>query len=350
MDIYQVSSLLLARTLVPTSKPDGGIRPISIGDSLYKITGIAALDLLAEDELRGVFGDTQYAYGRRGGPELAVHALRTHLAVPGNICLAADIVNAYPSRRRADVQRELLADPHTRFLAPLFHHAHKRPSQLLVYDRQGQLVDVILQKNGLCQGDPTGTFNFCKSIAPVLKAAQERFPGVKITVVADDINITLYFSMIETQGIIIKLAKSFCLWPRMSATPREVVVGAGARGLAVKQGGSKLLGAFIGDDDSAHREFVKERLEGYAESLKLLSHSAMPSQVALLLLRSCVLPRANYLVRVSPPSCTGTATNPWDEEVQRFVVNKLNLPYLFLTAQVNRWACPSLLVVLVFVH
>lgn len=337
----EVSSLLLARTLVPTSKPDGGIRPISIGDSIYKITGIAALALVPEEDIRGIFGDTQYAYGRSGGPELAVHALRSHLAaVPGSICVAADIVNAYPSRSRAAVQRELLADQRTSFLAPLFHLAHKRPSQLLVYDRQGLLVDVVLQHDGVCQGDTTGTFNFCKSIAPILNSVQARVPGIKITTVADDVNITgkpaavftaydLLAAEFKSQGIIIKLSKSFCLWPRISVVPRSVVVGARSRGLDLKEdGAAKVLGAFIGDDVAAHGLFVKERLAGYAESLQLLSHPALPSQVALLLLRSCVLPRANYLVRVSPPSATGSAAGTFDRRVQEFVTTKLHLPVL----------------------
>ena len=335
----EVSSLLLTRTLVPTSKPDGGIRPISIGDSIYKITGIAALGLVPDEDIRGIFGDTQYAYGRSGGPELAVHALRTHLAaVPGSICVAADIVNAYPSRSRAAVQRELLDDQRTAFLAPLFHLAHKRPSQLLEYDRQGQLVDVVLQQDGVCQGDTTGTFNFCKSIAPILNSVQARVPGIKITTVADDVNISgkpaavfaaydLLAAEFKAQGIIIKLSKSFCLWPRISVVPRSVVTGASSRGLALKEdGAAKVLGAFLGDDVAAHGLFVKERFAGYAESLQLLLHPAMPSQVAVLLLRSCVLPRANYLVRVSPPSATGQAAQAFDKQVQDFVKAKLHLP------------------------
>lgn len=332
----KVRELLLPRSLLPTLKPDGGTRPISVGDSLYKIASIALLSCVPSTELRSIFGDCQYAYGVAGGSEKAVHTIRTHLAkVQDSIAVAIDIESAYPSRDRKTIQQSLLSDPRTAFMAPLFHWAHDRPSKLLVYHK-GQLLDVVSQGDGVCQGDPTGTFNFCKSISHHLTAAQES-ADVKITSVADDITITgkprevfkafdKLKTDLEAEGIIIKLRKSFCLWPRLSAVPASVSAGARKRGLELKHKAAKILGAFIGDDLDAHRLFVKERLEQATKILDRLRHPVMPIQLAQLLLRACVLPRANYLLRVSPPAATNAATADFDRRIIAFAIDKLNLP------------------------
>ena len=230
----------------------------------------------------------------------------------------------------------ILADERTAFLAPLFRWAHEAPNDLLVYSN-GKLIEVERQEEGVCQGDVTGSFNFCKSIAPILQRVQDMVPLVKVIADADDITIVgepeevfRAFDALavefETHGIIIKLAKSFCLWPRNTAVPHSVAEAAGDRNLPLKEAAAKLLGAFIGDDLVSHKLFVAEQLEKSVDALYALSHPAIPSQVALLLLRSCVLPRSNYVLRVSPPSATEEAASLMDQRVAEFCAYKLNLP------------------------
>ena len=331
------SKFLLSRTLVPVRKPDGDLRPISIGDSVFKIASNAALSLIPSELLASVFGETQYAYGRPGGSELAVHTVRTAIpASDGSIVLCIDVKTAFPRIRVAQVQAALLADPRTAYLAPLFNWAHRSPKDLLVYSK-GKLVEVVQQSEGVCQGDVTGSFNFCKAIAPILQKVQELVPLVKIVADADDVTIVgppeevfrafdALAEEFDANGMIIQLNKSFCLWPRTTGVPRSIAEAAGDRSLPIKEAAAKLLGAFIGDDLAAHKLFVMEQLESSVDTLHALSHPSIPAQVALLLLRSCLLPRSNYVLRVSPPTATQEAASLLDQRILEFCTYKLNLP------------------------
>jgi hypothetical protein len=57
---------LLASRLVPAPKGDNGVRPIAVGEALYKLAALHALGPLA-DTLSSLLQPIQYGVGVRGG-------------------------------------------------------------------------------------------------------------------------------------------------------------------------------------------------------------------------------------------------------------------------------------------
>lgn len=330
-------SLVLPRRLIPTGKKDDGVRPISIGESVTKVASIVSLFMLTPDDKRDILGPCQYAYNRPGAAESAVHAVRAALAASdSSILISADIEQAYPNSDRAAVLRELLADPRTATQAPLFLFKYSEPTPLLLF-KGDILVDVVFQHNGITQGDPTGTWDFCTFVAPIVTAVQSRHPGAKLIMDADDINIvgppaaafalfTDLSSCLQKKGLFLKLPKCFALWPRVSAPPAAVTSSAAALALPLKLKSAKVLGAIIGEDDEAHKQFLSDSAADTLRTLDVLHHSSFPAQHAAILLRACVLPSFNYSLRTAFPSTSLQVAKQIDTRVLSFVSSKFLLP------------------------
>ena len=74
-----VQPLLYGANLVALRKPDGGVRPIAVGNTLRRLVAkVISMQLCAVvgDHLRPI----QLGYGTPGGCEAAIHAARTFLA------------------------------------------------------------------------------------------------------------------------------------------------------------------------------------------------------------------------------------------------------------------------------
>lgn len=173
------------------------------------------------DDKRDLLGPCQYAFNRPGAAKSAVHAVRAALAASdSSILISCDIEQAYSSRSRASVLRELVADRRFSKIAPLFLFKYTAPTQLLLY-KGDILVDVVLQRDGVTQGDLTGTWDFCASVAPIASAMQSRHPDAKL-MDANDINIVrppaAAFALVtdlsvslQKEGLSLKLPKCFAL-------------------------------------------------------------------------------------------------------------------------------------------
>jgi sarcosine oxidase gamma subunit len=82
---------LLSCPVIPTVKRTGGIRPVTIGETLYKMAAVVALSDI-EDEAVELLGPDQFAL-RPGGPESATIALKA--ALETRTGAATDIQNAF---------------------------------------------------------------------------------------------------------------------------------------------------------------------------------------------------------------------------------------------------------------
>ena len=75
--------------LVALPKPDGGTRPIAIGDTLLKLAGQRAFH-----RIRSYFGDLQSGCLAQGGGERVVHSVRADVEA-GSYVLTIDQSNAF---------------------------------------------------------------------------------------------------------------------------------------------------------------------------------------------------------------------------------------------------------------
>ena len=74
-----VARALSASTLVALSKPDGGMRPIAIGEVLARVVARAACVQL-RTPLDAYFRPNQFGVMAKGGTEQVCHAVTAHLA------------------------------------------------------------------------------------------------------------------------------------------------------------------------------------------------------------------------------------------------------------------------------
>jgi hypothetical protein len=81
-----VVPLLLSSRLIPATKPNGGIRPIAVGEVIMRLAGLVATARIA-DSIAKIFGNVQLGCGAPGGSQAAAIAVQTALsaglAAPG---------------------------------------------------------------------------------------------------------------------------------------------------------------------------------------------------------------------------------------------------------------------------
>ena len=127
-------SLLMASLLIPGAKAGGGVRPIAISESFYKLSTIYAISLV-RDSLPGLFEPIQLGVGAKGGSERALHLIQAGLETMSadSILLKCDIRNAVNERKRDQILKELYRTAVLRPLWRLSHWAYKDVSELLVF-------------------------------------------------------------------------------------------------------------------------------------------------------------------------------------------------------------------------
>jgi hypothetical protein len=92
--------LRIASTLVALGKPDGGARPIAIGEVIARVVGRASCVQLRAP-LNDYFEPNQFGVMAKGGAEQIVHTITAHLARnPGHALVSLDARNAFNSVNR----------------------------------------------------------------------------------------------------------------------------------------------------------------------------------------------------------------------------------------------------------
>jgi hypothetical protein len=162
---------IMASVLIPVSKPDGGVRPIAVPESLYKLSALYSLELV-RGSLPSIFEPIQFGVGVPGGAERALHTLQAGIECLGEdvVVLKTDFRNAFNERRRADILTVLFQHDLLRPLWRIAHWAYKQPSQLLVFDR-GSLCGTISSAEGVKQGDVLGSLLFSLSCTSIINNA-----------------------------------------------------------------------------------------------------------------------------------------------------------------------------------
>src|SRR5207302_1407677 len=115
-----------------------------ITEVLYKIAGMYVLQLV---NMTKVFPSIQLGCGVRGGPERAVHVIRSGIQSGDSVLASLDFRNAFNARRRHRIATELYANEDTSSCWKLFDCAYRSPSALIVYDGM-HLKDLY----GSCEG------------------------------------------------------------------------------------------------------------------------------------------------------------------------------------------------------
>ena len=153
----RIKPIIAGANLSAFNKPNGGLRPIAVGDTLRRVAGKCAASI-ASSKFKSYFAPLQVGLGIRGGAEAAVHALRAFIksANENDVLLKLDFSNAFNAVRR-DYVAELLAEEMPELL-PFYRLCYEQGSFLSFGE------GFIVSEEGFQQGDPLAVFLFCLSI------------------------------------------------------------------------------------------------------------------------------------------------------------------------------------------
>ena len=302
--------ILAAARLFALEKPQRGVRPIAIGDTLRRwITRAICMEnklMFADD-----FSPLQFAVGTEAGSEKLFRAAQTYIeAAPTGerrTLITLDAKNAFNSISRAAVLGEL-AEKYP-WMVDFFWQFYGTPAELWYRMEDGQ-VETILSEEGTQQGDAAGSLLFCLGFQPALKQLQSEFPDEFVGGFMDDVEggmtddkVNAFVAAAEriflTYHLQLRREKSHAWCP---AWQTDGDIPAAAKpALQCSTRGVKVLGAPIGTTD-----FIKASLkkinDDHADLLgALVAFSEKHMQDASLLLRYCALPRFTYWSRLLPP-------------------------------------------------
>jgi len=287
------------------------VRPIAIGEALTKISATVAIESCMERLFNDDFKGIQFGVGTRGGTDIIVHQVRNGFK-KGCITVALDAKNAFNTPLRSCI-RDILASSRDKYghLYALWNLCYAQPSDLHYRSKDGR--DVILSQRGTRQGDPLAALLFALVLTPILKEAKRRFPELDIFAYLDDITIQglspsrmkecVLFIQKGMEKIGMALNESKCEWLHDSHPCPFPEWDSGKKFI-------KILGAYIGPDEVVQpilHEEVRKKHTALFERLKLLRSGG-----ALILMRSAVIPRMNYICRVHEPSVTDSACKLFD--------------------------------------
>ena len=85
----------------------------------------------------------------------------------------------------------------------------------------------------------------------------------------------------------------------------------------------EILGAPVGFDRAAISNWCKTQVTQHDSYFSMLQHHCMPSHHALLLLKSSLRPRLNFLLRCVPPALFSTALQSFEEKTQLLFRTKI---------------------------
>ncbi|CAI5497961.1 unnamed protein product [Closterium sp. Naga37s-1] len=338
-----VAELLTASRLIALSKPDGGTRPIAIGESITRLAAKTALTLTA-GAARVFFLPHQFGVAVPGGAEAIIHITRTYLTVnTGALVLQADLANAFNSVNR-DAIITSLRDSSLASLLPLVKLLYGLPSALCL--DAGFSHPPLLSETGVRQGDPLGPLLFAAAIHPALTKTALSFPSVVCLAYADDVTFLGDAAMCAAAfedftgnlgeiGLRHNPAKC-AAWSQAGQQGAALPVG-----VPFTEDGVKVLGSFIGGSD-ATAAFLRASLDTMGVPLPLIAR--MEPQLASLLLSRCISRRIAYVARTTPLSALPVEEwSDWGKKLFETLLTACGIRHPRGEAEISRtWAQASL--------
>jgi hypothetical protein len=318
--------MILSSPMLGVPKPDGGIRPICIMESFYKMAAALAIDEVSTVAIK-ILGPDQFAL-ITGGAESASLAIKALL----EICTAAatDIHNAYNSVRRDKVLTGLYKEP---LLAPLWRLAdfsYSKPTKLLIYNLAHELVDTIDSTDGVHQGDTLASLLFAVALKPIIdKAKADGGPDVVAIADADDVTfagppdgiavtkaVLSFQAGVERQNAKFNAHKSMFIVMHDLPLAPEFTTIANQIGMRIERNACTLLGTPCGRNRDAVQALALDIAHKSERFFNSLIDPAMSLPTAGKLLRICGVNRMSHLARTGFPGEYSEAFQYFDDKIK----------------------------------
>ena len=335
----EAAELLCASRLVGLNKPSGGIRPVAVGELLYRMAGVIMTRTVSGVAAQ-LLAPHQYGVGVPSGAERILHSVQHSLTDGSSSKLAllkVDISNAFNSCDRAGVLRELYGTPQLGALFRLTHFAYSAPSQLLLQGCDGK---AILSSTGVRQGDPLAPLLFCLYMRDVYRKVAEQ-ADVTLYGFFDDLNLAgtpkkvmvaldALQRLLPSVSLKCNTAKSHFAYFHQDDAPlmQSIRDRLAENNIEEHFEWMELVGGVVGKDDTAIRTgltSLSNASAGRDAFFRRLQFDELSVQSAMLLLRQSAVPQLNYLLRCTPPVCVAEQATTFDENVLDSARTKLRV-------------------------
>jgi hypothetical protein len=279
-------SMLCASRLTPLAKPDGGVRPIAVGELLYRLCVKAILRHTVHPNM---LLPCQFGVGTPGGVEPMIRAIQHTVDRTQGFdftqVTSLDFKNAFNTLDRVD-----LASGLARFAPPLYRAgkwAYGTQNDLVLTGSGGEL-HLLKSSQGVRQGDPFGPLFFSLGVRNLLdKLSHHLGPSRLVLAYLDDVYILSNDE--DTLGTVQAFFEHSpsSLQLNLSKSKSYKVEDIRNRGLEV-------LGSCIGSHEARH-SFLRGKIEEQEAILAKLVD--LPHQHSFLLLRECLQQNLRHLLR-----------------------------------------------------
>jgi hypothetical protein len=291
--------LWLRSRLVLLSKPNGGIRPLSVGEAWVRMLGRALAKRYAA-QASAHLAPLQFGIGVRGGVEICAHILQTAADAvrDGSVVVRQiDCANAFNTVSRMAVAREI--DAHLPALSSLLRWSYGGATPLVSSDG----TEIAQVSSGVRQGDPLGPLFFAYALHPVLRELKAMFADVDIVAYLDDVHLL---------GSAGRAQEAYDTFITAAARVGLRVNPHKSHLLDQEADGMVALGTPVGKEEFVNttmEQLFKEKAEVLPE---LLSFDA---KYCLAMLRASISERPMYWARTLPPGTADAAFKQFDEKI-----------------------------------
>ena len=319
---HSVRKRLTRCRIIALAKPNSGVRPAAMGDTIIKICGTILLQR-HEAALKSLFQPIQRGILQKNACESIVHELLSEYEA-GNTVLTIDFKNAYNTPHRTAIERALTQYPIFKHFMRIFYLEYGQPTELPFF-ANNSLHSVIESSSGVRQGSALSSLYFCAVLHGALKEVADAYPEVTVRAYQDD--VTMCSKNEASLEVAFLHFKELTSDLNLEINYRKCEIFQGSRALHIKDSSLrelgvqdcvdtiKVLGGYIGNNKAVERKLL-EKLEKHNCLFRRLSRMG-PSNLSLAILKRCTIPRHDYHLRVHKPGASLLLAQTFDKEIQQ---------------------------------